>query len=110
MPLDRATAERLSPIYLAYEKEKQNFLNGNVRHNLDFTADSLTDQQAEKLYFSLIDKAKKMTDLREKYYHEFKKVLRPAQILKFQRLEMEVNKKMLQNVRQRLNQRFPKEE
>jgi hypothetical protein len=110
MPLDKLTAEKLRPFYLAYEKEKAGLLNGSVRRNLDFTADSLTDEQAEKLYFALLDKAKLMISLREKYYHEFRKVLRPVQIVKFQRIEGEVSRKMLQNVRQKLNQRFPRQE
>jgi len=108
LQLDFSDAEKLRPVYLAYEQEKALILNGQKLRDLDISPDSLTDEQAEKIYFITLDKAKKMIALREKYYHEFNKVLKPTQILKFNRIEGEINKKMLQDIRQRMDQRIPK--
>ncbi len=106
MQLEINTVEKLRPIYLKYEKEKMKLMDGGIRRNMDISADSLTDGQAEKLYFSLIEKAKKMIALREKYYPEFRTVLNPSQIIMFQRIEGEINRKMLLDIRKRLNQKF----
>lgn len=40
-------------------------------------------------------------ELREKFYHEFRKVLSPSEIMKFHRIEAEVSRRMMQHLRQR---------
>jgi hypothetical protein len=65
--------------------------------------DSLTDEQAEQLFFIQMEKAKKMISLREKYFREFRAVLSPKEIMEFHRIEKEVNRKMMQQIRQRFN-------
>ena len=107
MNLDQSVVEKLRPVYLNFEKEKAAIFNGSLRKNLETPADSLTDAEAEKIYFSQLEKGKKLIALREKYYHEFRQILSPRQILKFQRTEMEVNRKMLMDLKRRLNERFP---
>lgn len=106
--LEPSVSEKLRPIYLEYEKEKGLILNGSRPRDLDLSTEGLTDEQAEKIYFLLLDKAKRMIGLREKYYIKFRTVLKPAQILRFHRIEEEVNGKMLRDMKQKLNERFPR--
>jgi hypothetical protein len=50
-----------------------------------------------------MEKAKKMINLREKYFKEFRTVLSAQEILRFHRIEKQVNQKMMQQIRQRSN-------
>ena len=109
MGLEKAKVEELRPIYHRFVKERASLNDGSLLQRLKNTPDSITNEQAEKLFFMKIDKSRKLLDIREKYYHEFLDLLTPKQILQFQQAEAEVNRKLLQDTRMRIMQRFPGE-
>lgn len=110
MNLEKAKVEELRPIYHRFVKERASLNDGTILQRIKNMPDSITNEQAEKLFFMQIDKSRKLLDIREKYYHEFLNVLTPKQIIQFQRAEAEVNRKLLQDTRMRFMQRFPGEE
>jgi uncharacterized protein (DUF1499 family) len=108
MGLNKSVMYELRPTYLKYEREKAaiNIKSLNVQWMSEMPEDSLTDEQAEKLYFLVMDRTRKTLDLQEKYYSEFKKILTPKQIMRLYRTEIEINRRMMQSVRKRLNHRM----
>lgn len=102
MKLSREVAEQLRPVFIRYEKEKAGLF---VKlHQQRVPADStMTDKQAEEKYLAQLSEAKKLIEIREKYYPEFRAVLSPKQVVHFHRVEMEVNRKMMQQIRKRMN-------
>jgi hypothetical protein len=103
MNLEKERVEQLRPLYLKHEREKQELLDGRLLMDMRISPDSLTDEQAEQLFFRQMEKAKKMINLREKYFKEFRTVLSAQEILRFHRIEKQVNQKMMQQIRQRSN-------
>ena len=101
MELEQEKLEKLKPVFMAWEKEKAVLRQNMVRTSFTMEPDSLSDQEAERIYFSQLNEAKKMIELREKFYHEFRKVLSPSEIMRFHRIEAEVSRRMLQHMRQR---------
>ena len=107
MNLNKVQIDKLRPVYLKYEKEKASLFAEDRKENNVFNPDSITDDQAERIHLIQFDKARKMIDLREKYYHEFRKTLTTKQIIMFHRIEMEVNHKIMQSIKNRMNTGFP---
>ena len=103
MNLGKERVEKLRPLYFKFEREKQELMDGRLLREMRISPDSLTDEQAERLFFSQMEKAKNIIILREKYFREFRTVLSPKEIMQFHRIEKEVNRKMMQNIRQRFN-------
>lgn len=101
MNLEKEKVEQLRPLYLKYEREKQELMDGRMLREMRTSPDSLTDEQAEQLFFMQMEKAKKMISLREKYFREFRTVLSPREIMEFHRIEKEVTRKMMEKIRQR---------
>ncbi|MFW5823035.1 MAG: hypothetical protein ACOC13_02520 [Tangfeifania sp.] len=101
MNLEKERQEELRPIYLKYEREKQELMDGRILREMRISPDSLTDEQAEQLFFLQMEKAKNMISLREKYFREFQTVLSPKEIIQFHRIEKAVTRKMMQQIRQR---------
>jgi hypothetical protein len=101
MDLDQEKLEKLKPVFMEWEKQKAASRLTIARNTFTSEADSLSDKEAERIYFAQLNQAKKMIELREKFYHEFRKVLSPSEIMKFHRIEADVSRRMLQNLRQR---------
>lgn len=108
MELDKARIEQIRPLFLKYENEKSALFKVRTTNRGEWSAEGLTDEQAEKMYLALLEKSRKIVDLREKYYHEFRKTLTPREVIKLHRIEMEVNRKMMQTIRKQFNERIPK--
>jgi Spy/CpxP family protein refolding chaperone len=104
MNLYKTEAEQLRPVFIQYEKEKATLLTGRQNINSEIRNSVLTEQEVEEFYLKRLELTKKMADLREKYYHEFRKVLTPKQIVQFHRIETELNRRILQNLNQRFNE------
>ncbi len=105
LELEPARAEKLKPIYFRYEREKASvFIDGGERISPEERR-NLTVEQEEKLYLMRLEKAKKLIEIREKYFPEFRTVLSPKEIVQFNRIEMEINRKMVQQIRKRLNEK-----
>lgn len=101
MGLEKERLEQLRPLYLEFEREKQELMDGRLVRQMPISPDSITNEQAEQLFFLQMEKAKRMIDVREKYFKEFKKVLSPKEIIRFHRIEREVNKRMMEQIKNR---------
>ncbi len=105
LELEPARAEKLKPVYFRYEKEKASVFIVNEERFSRNDRENLSPEQEEKLYISRLERAKKLIEIREKYYPEFRTVLSPKEIVQFNRIEMEINRKMVQQIRKRLNEK-----
>ncbi len=97
--LDDATAAKFTPVYMQYLKELSECRTGNSRKpKAKNTATSEkaqepkekpmpTDAEVEKAIKDRFAQSRKMLDIREKYYDEFRKILSPKQIMKIYQLE-----------------------
>jgi hypothetical protein len=88
LQLDEKRANRLLPIYRAYEDEKKAIFRGSIKQLLQDDGE-MTDEKAEQLMNTKLENAQKLLDLKEKYKNEFLKVLTPSEVLDLQRAEME---------------------
>ena len=104
--LDQATMQRLRPIYIEYEKEILGVNTNNQRRLMSVNSDSLTPQEAEKLVMVQLENAKRLIDIREKYYHKFKTVLTPQQIVRLYQTEAQIRQKVTQELRRRSMNNF----
>jgi uncharacterized protein (DUF1499 family) len=107
MELEKSKAEQLRPVYRSFEREKGAFMLNNRAGEFAFPDSSLTEKQQDKFYLQSLEKAKKLVELRENYYPKFRTVLTPKQVVQFNRIEMEVNRRMMQQLRKRMNERNP---
>jgi hypothetical protein len=107
MELEKSKAEQLMPVYRNFEREKGALLLNNRAGEFAFPDSSLTEKQQDEFYLKSLDKAKKLVELRETYYPKFRKVLTPKQVIQFNRIEMEVNRRMMQQLKKRMNERKP---
>jgi hypothetical protein len=101
MKLEREKAEQLRPVFMKYEKEKSGLFAEKQWQRVPPDS-TMTDEQAEEKYLAQLAKAKKLIEIREKYYREFRTVLSPKQVVQFHRVEMEVNRKMMQQLKKRM--------
>ena len=104
--LDQATMQRLRPIYIEYEKEILGVNTNNQRRLMSVNSDTLTPQEAEKLVMVQLENAKRLIDIREKYYHKFKTVLTPQQIVRLYQTEAQIRQKVTQEIRRRSMNNF----
>jgi Spy/CpxP family protein refolding chaperone len=104
--LDQATMQRLRPIYIEYEKEISGVNTNNQRRLMSVNSDTLTPQEAEKLVMVQLENAKRLIDIREKYYHKFKTVLTPQQIVRLYQTEAQIRQKVTQELRRRSMNNF----
>ncbi len=107
MELESSAADRLRPVYKSFEQEKAALLLNNREGRITFPDSTLTEQQQDELYLKNLEKAKKLVELREAYYPKFRTVLTPRQVVQFNRIEMELNKRMMQQLKKRMNERTP---
>ncbi len=86
--LDEPRANKLLPVYEAYETEKRAIFRNGLKQALD-RGSEITDEEAEKLMNARLENARKMLALKEKYKTEFLKVLSPAELLELQNAEQD---------------------
>lgn len=102
--LDDATTAKFSALYKRYLTELQSC---RFKRNETFGAegrvsrDQMTDAQIEKSIEARFATARRVLDIREKYYREFKKILNPRQIQKMYRAEKSVQKKVRKEMERR---------
>ena len=65
----------------------------------------MTDEKIDKLIKMRFEKCRKVLDIREKYYNEFKKILTPRQIMKMYAVERNFGKKMQNELEKRASRR-----
>ena len=107
MELEISKAEQLRPVYRSFEREKGALMLNNRAGEFAFPDSSLTEKQQDEFYLKSLEKAKKLVELRETYYPKFRTVLTPKQVVQFNRIEMEVNRRMMQQLKKRMNERNP---
>lgn len=107
MELEISKAEQLRPVYRRFEREKGALMLNNRMGDFAFPDSSLTEKQQDEFYLQSLEKTKKLVELRETYYPEFRTVLTPKQVVQFNRIEMEVNRRMMQQLRKRMMERNP---
>ncbi len=99
--LDPSTFEKFRPIYLRYEEEISGIDFRTMAKLMKVNPDSLSDVDAELLVTKQLESARKIIDLREKYYKEFRTVLSPKQIVKLYRIEAELRKEVTEEIKNR---------
>ena len=86
--LDDKTAAKFAEVYKKYMKEMDDLRKQYMPAKSDFKKDkpsmpkSLTDAEVDKMMRDRFAQARKMLDVREKYYDEFRKFLSPKQVQK----------------------------
>lgn len=93
--LDDATAAKFTPVYEKYLKDLSECRMMNRRerprnNNAEATPATkpvLTDAEIEKQIKDQFAQSRKILDIREKYYNEFRKILSPKQIAKIYQTE-----------------------
>ncbi|MBV3636545.1 hypothetical protein [Bacteroides cellulosilyticus] len=93
--LDDATAAKFTPVYEKYLKDLSECRMMNRRerprnNNAEATSATkpvLTDAEIEKQIKDQFAQSRKILDIREKYYNEFRKILSPKQIAKIYQTE-----------------------
>ncbi len=105
MNLNQETFERFRPIYLKYDREITGIDFRQMARLMRVDADSLSEEEADQMIVNQLETARQLIDIREKYYHEFRKVLTPQQIIKLYQTEAEIRKKVMQELKKRLMSR-----
>ncbi len=103
LKLDQNKFDTFRPIYLKYEREVGGVNFRNIARLTKIDADSLTSEEADLLIVDQLKTAKKLILIREKYYKEFRTVLSPQQIIKLYQTEAELRKKVMQEIKRRMN-------
>jgi hypothetical protein len=107
LELESSKADQLRPVYRSFEREKAALMLNNNEGRMAFPDSTLTEQQQDEFYLKSLEKAKMLVELREVYYPKFRTVLTPRQMVQFNRIEMELNKRMMQQLKKRMNERNP---
>jgi hypothetical protein len=101
LKLDPATFEQFRPIYLKYEQEITGIDFRKLAGLMRVDADSLSVDEADQLLVHQLESAKKLVNIREKYYKEFRRLISPQQIIKLYQTEAELRKKVVQEIKRR---------
>jgi Spy/CpxP family protein refolding chaperone len=104
--LDQATMQHFRPIYIQYEKEISGVNIKNQVRLMSANYDSLTSEEAERLVMAQLENAKKLIEIRERYYNKFKTVLTPQQIVKLYQTEAAIRQKVMQELKRRSGRRI----
>ena len=111
--LDDATTARFAAVYRQYLKDLQTCSKAKSEPQA-FAEKAvggkkqLTDEDIEKLIEARFAKSRKILDIREKYYREFKKVLTPRQIQKVYAQEKANGVKVKKEIERRHNKKKAK--
>lgn len=103
--LDQATFEQFRPIYLKYEREVSGVDFRKLGRLMKVESDSLSTEEADQLIVNQLENARKLINIREKYYKEFRTVITPQQIIKLYQTEAELRKKVMQELKRRMMSR-----
>lgn len=104
--LDQATMQHFRPIYIQYEKEISGVNIKNQVRLMSANYDSLTSEEAERLVMAQLENAKKLIEIRERYYKKFKTALTPQQIVKLYQTEAAIRQKVMQELKRRGGRRI----
>ena len=105
LKLDQATFDQFSPIYIRYDHEVSLIDFSKLTRLMKIEPDSLSDKEANNLIIIQLHNARRLINIREKYYKEFSAVLKPQQIIKLYQTEAELRKKVLNELKRRMMNR-----
>jgi len=106
LKMDEATFVRFRPIYLQYERSIANIDFKSQNRLMNVNADSLSAQEAENLILEQWVRAKKLINIRERFYMEFRKILTAQQLVKFYQTETQIRKKVMTELVKRKKANF----
>jgi hypothetical protein len=106
LKLEQPEMEQFRPVYIRYEEEISSLNFRDQERLMRVNPDSLTTEEAEKMVLKQLQNARKIINIREKYYHEFKKILTPQQIIRLYQTEAEMRRKVMQEMRHRFGRRL----
>jgi Spy/CpxP family protein refolding chaperone len=101
LKLDQETMLKLRPVYIAYENELMSINFREMGGLNQINADSLSSEEADKAVLAQMANARKLLDLREKYYERFRTVLTPQQIIRLYQTEAAIRRKVMMELRRR---------
>jgi len=67
--------------------------------------EKFSDQEVEDIFIKQTDKSKRLLILREKYFYEFKRIMKPREIIQMYEIERDIMRKVQQEIRNRVNNR-----
>lgn len=102
--LDKETFVKFRNLYIRYERDLARIDYKNQARLMNVNADSLSKDEANFLITSQLKNARKIVNIRERYYKEFSTLLTPNQIIKLYQTEADIrNKVMAERKRRALN-------
>jgi transcriptional regulator with XRE-family HTH domain len=104
--LDMATFAQFRPIYMNYEREITRIDFKNQTRLMRVETDSLSAEEADFLITTQFKNSRKLINIREKYYKEFRTVLSPQQIIKLFQAEAELRNKVIAESKRRALNRW----
>lgn len=103
--LDQETMIKLRPVYIAWENELMTINFRDIGGPNQVKADSLSAEEADKVIMAQLTNARKLLDLREKYYARFRTVLTPQEVIKLYQTEAAIRRKVMMELRRRFGGR-----
>ncbi|UAB75519.1 hypothetical protein [Mesoflavibacter sp. SCSIO 43206] len=101
LDLTKKEAENFWPIYNAHEEEKDALRKFSVERRKEKKAENLSENEAKKLLFDMIENEKKRNDLENKYINDLLKFLPAKKIITLYRAEHSFKRKMIEEYRGR---------
>ena len=101
LALDDAETAKFKPVYTKYMEEMRAVRDMNPRA----PRSTLTDAEVEQVIKARFAQSRKMLDIREKYYNEFRKFLSPKQIQKMYNMEKNNGEKFRKEMNKRQGMR-----
>lgn len=106
--IDSRDITRFDQLYREYIKE---LFDLNARYNglvpLDSDFGQFTDNQTEEIFIMQTEKSKILLLIREKYFYEFKSIIKPKEIMKLYSIERQILRQVQQEMRNRTGQTSP---
>jgi len=101
LQMDEATFFQFRPLYLKYERNISNLDFRSQNKLSKVRADSLSTQEADGLILAQWARAKQLTNIRERAYTEFRKILTAQQLVKLYQSETEIRQKVMSELGKR---------
>lgn len=104
--IDSRNMQKFDKIYREYilEISALNFTYKGIIP-LEANTENMSDPEIEDNFVRQTEKAKRLLIVREKYFYEFKTVMKPGEIIKMYRIEREIVRKVQQEIKNRARNR-----
>ncbi len=104
--IDNRNMQKFDQIYREYILEVS-ALNSTYKGLVPLEANlgNMSDPEIEDNFIRQTEKAKRLLIVREKYFYEFKTIMKPGEIIKMYRIEREIVRKVQQELKNRAKNR-----